>query len=164
VARLFVAVWPPPSVVEIIAGLPRTEIAGLRWTTPEQWHVTVRFFGEADVDEAIEACTHIDTPGCDLTLGPRIERLGRGVVMVPVHGLEPVADSVVGATAGIGRAPEPRAFRGHVTLARTKGTATCGLVGQPVSTGWTATEIALVRSDLHPHGARYTTVATFPMR
>jgi 2'-5' RNA ligase len=164
VARLFVAVWPPPSVVDVIGGLPRAEIDGLRWTVPEQWHVTVRFFGEADVDEAIEACRHVEAGACELTLGPRVERLGRGVVMVPVHGLDAVADAVTAATSTVGRAPEPRAFRGHVTLARSKGTARCALVGQPVTAKWTATDFTLVRSDLHPHGARYTTVATFPLR
>ena len=163
-ARLFVAVWPPSSVVEIIAGLPRAEIDGLRWTAPDQWHVTMRFFGEADVDEVMEACGRVDAAACDLTLGPRVERLGRGVVMVPVHGLDAVADAVIAATGTVGRAPEARAFRGHVTLARTKGAARCPLVGRPVSAAWTATEIALVRSDLHSHGARYTTVATFALR
>jgi 2'-5' RNA ligase len=164
VARLFVAVWPPPSVVDVIGGLPRADVDGLRWTVPEQWHVTMRFFGEADVDDAIEACGHIDAKACDLALGPRVERLGRGVVVAPVNGLDAVAEAVVGATGNVGRAPEPRPFRGHITLARTKGTSRCALVGEPVSAAWTATDITLVRSDLHPQGARYTTVATFALR
>ena len=43
--RLFIAVWPPPDVVEQVAALPRPPVAGLRWTEPEQWHVTLRFLG-----------------------------------------------------------------------------------------------------------------------
>ena len=136
----------------------------MRWTVPEQWHVTMRFFGEADIDDALEACGRIDAVACDVTLGPRVERLGRGVVMAPVHGLDAIALAVIDATSGAGRRPDDRPFRGHVTLARTKGAARCALVDQPVSATWRATEITLVRSDLHPHGARYTTVETFALR
>jgi 2'-5' RNA ligase len=164
VARLFVAVWPPPSVVEIIAGLPRAENDGLRWTGPEQWHVTMRFFGEAEIDDAVAACRLVDADTCDLTLGPCVERLGRGVVVAPVHGLNALANAVTSATGHVGRPTEPRAFRGHITLARTKGAVRNSLLGQPVSARWTAMSFALVRSDLHPHGARYTTIATFPLR
>jgi 2'-5' RNA ligase len=165
VARLFVAVWPPPSAVEVIAGLPRAEVDGLRWTGPEQWHVTVRFFGEADIDEAVAACRRIDAVACDVTMGPRVERLGRGVVVIPVDGLDALAGAVIGATSGVGRPPDDRPFRGHVTLARTKGGARrCPLIGQPVAAAWRATDVALVRSDLRPHGARYTTVETFALR
>jgi 2'-5' RNA ligase len=161
VARLFVAAWPPPPVVEVIAALPRPTVEGLRWTVPEQWHVTMRFFGEADVDEAAEACRRVVAAACGLTLGPRVERLGRGVVMAPVRGLDTVAAAVVGATAGVGRPPDDRPFRAHVTLARAK--KRCALIGEPIAATWTATEIALVQSSLHPHGARYTTVETFPL-
>jgi 2'-5' RNA ligase len=164
VARLFVALWPSPSVVEVIAALPRAEVDGLRWTVPEQWHVTMRFFGDADLDDALEACGRIDAVACDATLGPRVERLGRGVVVAPVHGLDAIAGAVIDATSAVGRPPDDRPFRGHVTLARTKGGARSALVGQSVSAAWRARDITLVRSDLHSHGARYTTVATFGLR
>jgi 2'-5' RNA ligase len=82
-----------------------------------------------------------------------------------VDGLDALAGAVVDATSAIGRPPDDRPFRGHVTVARTKGrVARCPLVGQPVAAAWRATDFALVRSDLHPHGARYTTVATFGLR
>jgi 2'-5' RNA ligase len=162
VARLFVAVWPPPPVVEAIAALPRANVDGLRWTVAEQWHVTMRFFGEADLDEAAAACRRVVAAACDLTMGPRVERLGRGVVVAPVRGLDAVAGAVVSATSTVGRPPEDRPFRGHVTLARAK--KRCALVGEPIVAAWKANEIALVQSNLHPHGARYTTVETFPLR
>ncbi|MER3453020.1 MAG: RNA 2',3'-cyclic phosphodiesterase, partial [Acidimicrobiia bacterium] len=43
--RLFVAVWPPEEVLDVVAKLPRPGVVGLRWTSREQWHVTLRFFG-----------------------------------------------------------------------------------------------------------------------
>ena len=55
--RLFVAVWPPDDVIDVLADLPRPEVAGVRWTTRGQWHVTLRFLGHVatvDVDEGIE--------------------------------------------------------------------------------------------------------------
>jgi 2'-5' RNA ligase len=164
VARLFVAVWPPPSVIEVIAALSRPKLSGLRWTVPKQWHVTMRFFGEADLDEAVAACRRVNAAASDLTLGPRIERLGRAVVVAPVAGLDALADAVTAATDTVGRPPEGRAFRGHLTLARTQALTRCPLVGEPISASWTATTIALVQSELHPKGSRYTTVETFPLR
>ena len=44
-ARLFVAAVPPAAVLDQIAELTRPEIEGLRWTTRDQWHATLRFLG-----------------------------------------------------------------------------------------------------------------------
>ena len=46
--RLFVAVSAPESVIGVLLGVDRPEVAGLRWTTEPQWHVTLRFLGEVD--------------------------------------------------------------------------------------------------------------------
>lgn len=162
-ARLFVAVTPPAAVMEVIAALPRPEVTGLRWTAPEQWHVTLRFLGEADVDVASSACARIDGASCEVSLGPAVERLGPGVVMAPVHGLGALERAVRAATEAVGTPPDDRRYRGHITLARIKGRAPCPLVGTPVSAGWTVTSVDLVRSDTGAAGARYTTVETFAL-
>ena len=47
--RLFVAVWPPASLTDQLRGLARPQQTGLRWTTEDQWHVTLRFFGGVEV-------------------------------------------------------------------------------------------------------------------
>jgi 2'-5' RNA ligase len=54
-ARLFVAVWPPAGVVETLQALERPDIPRLRWTTPEQWHVTLRFLGSFEIEPVMEA-------------------------------------------------------------------------------------------------------------
>jgi RNA 2',3'-cyclic 3'-phosphodiesterase len=161
-ARLFVAVWPPSEVLDLLAGLPRAEQPGVRWTTPDQWHVTLRFLGAADPDEVSAALRPLGDrlAPVDVVMGPRVGRLGRGVLVLPVAGLDAVAAAVVDATRHLGQPPEPRPFLGHLTLARLKGAPACGLTDRVVRAGWIATELALVRSDLHPHGARYTTVST----
>ena len=54
-ARLFIAVWPPPVVLDAIARLPWPAVEGVRYTTRDQWHLTLRFLGNADIDEAQQA-------------------------------------------------------------------------------------------------------------
>jgi 2'-5' RNA ligase len=161
--RLFAAVWPPPEVVEALAVLPRPEVPGLRWTTPDQWHVTLRFFGEADVAEAVEAFRGIHGGGALVAgLGPATGRFGRRVLHVPVRGLDALAAATVAATAGVGERPGPRAFAGHVTLARARhprGVDLRPLAGAPVAGRWVVEEVTLVASHLGPGGARYEVVA-----
>lgn len=166
--RLFVAVWPPPEVVATLAALPRPDVAGLRWTSADQWHVTLRFLGEADPDDAVRALGGADRVGeASVGLGPVTGRFGRRVLHVPARGLEAAAASVVAATAGLGQAAPDRPFSGHVTLARARGRRGVDLrplSGVPVEAGWTATELTLVASHLGGSGpARYEVVEAFPL-
>src|SRR5438445_10975988 len=55
VPRLFVAVWLPEHVLDLVAALPRPDVEGLRWTSRDQWHVTLRFFGNVELDDAVAA-------------------------------------------------------------------------------------------------------------
>ena len=161
-ARLFVAVWPPADMVELMASLPRPEQPGVRWTTVEQWHVTLRFLGEADVDAARGALAELEAASCQAVLGPGARRLGPSAFVVPVGGLDELAAGVERAMEGVGQ-PSPRdpsRFRGHLTLARLKGKARAVLdVSAVVSASWWVTSVALVQSHMHPQGARYETLA-----
>jgi 2'-5' RNA ligase len=166
--RLFVAVWPPGPVLDLVADLPRPAVVGLRWTSREQWHVTLRFLGRVEdpapvVEALVAAAASVPGP-ITAVLGPETGRFGQRVLHVPVSGLEPLADAVVAATAGFGEPPEDRPFHGHLTLARARARVDLRpLCGIPVSATWPVTTVALVRSDLHPHGARYTDVAVAPL-
>ena len=169
-ARLFVAVWPPPDVVQAIATLPRPPVIGLRWTRPEQWHVTLRFLGWVEdvdpVSEALAAAT-AELPPVEASVGPALGRFGGRVLHVPVEGLDPVATAVVNATADLGKPPEDRPFAGHLTLARVaKGVRVDlrPLVGEPVSGRWPVEEVTLVESRLSPAGARYEVIERHPLR
>jgi 2'-5' RNA ligase len=162
--RLFVAVWPPDEVLSLIAALPRPEVEGLRWTTRDQWHVTLRFFGAVELESASTALRSVSAPRATAVLGPETGRFGKGVLHVPVSGLDEVATAVVGATAAVGQAPEPRPFRGHLTLARARdrrrGVDLRPFVGTPVSATWPVSELCLVESRLSPKGANYEVVET----
>jgi 2'-5' RNA ligase len=154
-ARLFVAAWPPAEVVEALRQLARPGHPRLRWTTAEQWHVTLRFFGSTETQPVEAALATIDVPAVTARLGPALTRLGRGVLVAPVEGLDELAAVVVDATAELGRPPGHRRFSGHLTMARSKGRVPTELAGVPVEAEWAVDEVTLVASHLHPHGARY---------
>lgn len=164
--RLFVAVWPPASVIDAVRAMPRPNVDGLRWTTENQWHVTLRFFGEADVDDAVAALATADTSATTAVMGPATGRFGRRILHVPVSGLDEIATRVVDKTKGVGKPPEPRPFNGHLTLARARDRRGVDLrpyCGAPLAGEWAVDEITLVASRLSPTGARYEIVERFPL-
>jgi 2'-5' RNA ligase len=161
--RLFVAVWPPPSLVGWLRELQRPDRPSLRWTTEDQWHVTLRFLGGIDEEAQgslraalTEVAATVDP--FDARAGPLPRSLGRGVLVLPVEGLDALAARLAGATREIGQPPPDRPFRGHITLARARRPgALTGLdkLAGAMSDQWSVTEITLVQSDLQPEGARY---------
>jgi 2'-5' RNA ligase len=169
VARLFAAVWPPASLVAQLRGLDRPARPGLRWSTEDQWHVTLRFFGQ--VDEVTEVTlraalrqTAVAASTVEVSAGPAPRGLGRAVWALPVEGLETLAKRIADVTAKMGQPAPDRRFRGHITLARGRRPGTVAeLAASPVSARWTVREITLVRSDLRPEGARYEVVGRWPL-
>jgi RNA 2',3'-cyclic 3'-phosphodiesterase len=156
--RLFVAVWPPGEVVEALAALSRPEVTGLRWV--DQWHVTLRFLGDVDEDLALETFARVELSGSVLAeVGPEATVVGRRVLCLPVRGLDELAASVREATAGIGDAgPE---FRGHLTLARSRGRrARLAPVLLRLEALWPVHELTLVSSALSAAGPVYQVVAS----
>jgi 2'-5' RNA ligase len=154
--RLFVAVWPPPEVVERLGELRRGERPGVRWTTADQWHVTLRFLGEVD-DPApvIDALARAPLAPAEARLGPASKPLGRHAVAVPVAGLDDLARGIVVATAAFGTPPPDRDYHGHITLARLRHGNPRAVAGEPIEARWAVEDVLLVRSRLHPDGARY---------
>ena len=150
-----------------LAGLERPEVPGLRWTGPDQWHVTLRFLGEAEAGPARSAFRRIEAADpVTAVLGPATGRFGRRVLHVPVAGLEGLAAATVAATAEMGVPPDGRAFAGHVTLARARdrrGVDLRRLVGAPVAALWSVRELTLVASHLGRGPARYEVVETLAL-
>jgi 2'-5' RNA ligase len=161
--RLFVAVWPPPEVLDKVAALHRPPLEHGRWTTPDQWHVTLRFFGSVeDARPVVNALAGTELPAAVAELGPASRALSRSVLSIPVTGLDPLADAVRDATAALGKPPDPRPFRGHLTLARLRRGSAGALGGAAFSARFAVDEVTVVRSDLHPHGARYEVIESIP--
>lgn len=155
VARLFVAVSLPEPVLDAITALPRPFEEGVRWTGREQWHVTLRFLGDADVEEAATALGRLAAVACEAVVGERVIRLGRSVVCLPVAGLDSLARAVSECTGGVGDPPDTRPFKGHITLARLKARVACSLLGTRFCARFPVNEVELVESTLTREGALY---------
>ena len=158
--RLFIAVWPPDDARRELAEMPRPAVDGLRWTKPERLHVTLRFLGQSDETAVQAALAEADLPEAQVTLGPRVERLGRGVLMVPAQGLDDLAAAVEAAIARLSLPPADHPFTGHLTVARFKRKPPPGYRPR-MEAAFTAKEIALVRTE--PSGS-YTNVQRFELR
>jgi 2'-5' RNA ligase len=146
--------------------MPRPDVEGLRWTTEDQWHVTLRFLGECDVDDAIAAMSAVSAGATTAVMGPATGRFGRRVLHVPVAGLDDIARRVVNKTKRVGKPPEPRPFHGHLTLARARdrrGVDLRSYCDVPMAAAWPVDEATLVASRLSPGGARYEVIERFPL-
>lgn len=168
------AVWPTPEVCDALRSIPRPERPGVRWTTPESWHVTLRFLGEVpDPAPVIEALQR-ELPG----RGARPARLDDvtdalgSVLVVRVEGLRSLATLTRLATSRLGDPPRPDPFEGHITIARGGRRAVDpDLVGQAVKAGprpdWTVEQVALVRTvsgGIAPgSSSRYETLETISL-
>ncbi|MYS59392.1 MULTISPECIES: RNA 2',3'-cyclic phosphodiesterase [Streptomycetaceae] len=189
--RLFVAVAPPDEalrelgdVVDGLRALPGAD--ALRWTGPEQWHLTLAFLGEVaedtlpDLRERLARAARRHPPARLRLAGGG--RFGDRVLWAGVTGHTPelgrLAASVNAAARHAGIAlDEERRFTAHLTLARNRGHTRLRPFAEPLADfagrDWTAREIALIRSNLPaPASAapgapgprpRYQTLGTWPL-
>ncbi len=163
------AVWLPASLVGQIRAIERPARPGLRWTTEDQWHVTLRFLGEVE-EERLDlpdrlASVASRSAAVPAALGARPRKLGDRVWILPVDGLDVLASAIQEATSDIGqRAPAGQRFRGHLTLARgRRPECLSDLPTRDFAGVWTVSELTLVRSELHPDGARYEVIGRWPL-
>jgi 2'-5' RNA ligase len=166
---MFLAVWPPESLVARLRSLERPVRPGLRWTTEDQWHVTLRFLGELDaatsdlVSRAVEVSVG-EWVAPTVSAGPAPVALSGHVWVLPVEGLSELAGRVEAATAAAVPVAEARRFRGHLTLARSRRPG--GFVSLPapeVGGVWQVRELTLVGSQLAADGAVYTVIRRWPL-
>ena len=164
IERMFLAVSPPPEIIDIISDLPTKALRGVRYTKRKQWHVTMRFLGDCERHHALGALEALQAPAASVNLGPDVSLLGNRVVIIPATGLEATAAAVDLAYDGIGE-PTDREFLGHITLARLKGRplrdpSMVSVLGAPISATWHVDTIDLWKSEVTPEGAVHTLVAT----
>lgn len=164
--RAFVALIPPPAALaeldDAVAPL-RTAHPDLRWTPPDQWHLTLAFLG--DVDEGLlpdltEGLARAARRHRRIALafagagrfGDRV--LWTRVVDPPAggDGLRRLAGSAGAAARRCGIPVEDRPYRPHLTLARARPGAdlrpAVELLGGFAGSPWTADALHLVRSRL----------------
>ena len=182
---MFVAVVPPARALDHLEDFlapRRSADPGFRWTTQEQWHLTLAFMAdvaERRIDDLVDRLTRAAArrrPFSATVAGggafPNVARAKVVFAGVETDGVE-LGRLAPGARAAVGRAGAEVAggrFRPHVTLAR---------VGRPVEATrwvrvldsyrgptWQADEIALVASYLGEgvrRRPRYDVVETFSL-
>jgi 2'-5' RNA ligase len=169
-ATLFVAIVPPTEALAQLAAAVdelRQTTPELRWIASHRWHITLAFLGRADPNEELASrlarVAHRHEPPVLRVAGAG--RFGRRVLFAKVDGdLKPLAAGVARAATRAGYQLEERAFRSHLTLARSgrnqvdlaRLAAQMAAVSGPA---WAAQELRLMR------GAQpgYQTVQTWPL-
>lgn len=176
--RAFIAVDMPPTVADAVKrcrAVLEKKVSGVKWTKPENVHLTLRFLGEVPKEEIrkIGEAAFIVAKNSE---GLRLQAEGggifpeRGFPRVIWMGLQGEIDLLLSirrkidaALNEIGFPKEKRPFRGHLTIGRVKGRADAGLLRRELqlieniqSETFTARRIALFKSDLKPGGAVYT--------
>ena len=165
-ARLFVALRPPPEVVALLSALDRPALPGVRWSVPEQWLVKLRPLGHVDgrvvpaLRDALGA--ELDgAPAAACRLGPATRRLGGQWLGVPVAGLDDLSAVVFEATEELVPVTHPQPFLADLVLAR--GRVPRELAGHPVAGSWTARSVSLLADRSAPGRVRFEELASFPL-
>jgi RNA 2',3'-cyclic 3'-phosphodiesterase len=125
--RLFTAIELPDEVCDELHRL-RMPLPGARWIASESYHITLRFAGDignVEAREFIANLVRIEPDGFELRLsglgvfgGDDPHSIWAGVESKPE--LEELARAHEKAARNAGLAPDTRAFKPHVTLARLK--------------------------------------------
>lgn len=180
--RMFVAVMPPPEVVEDLAEYvePRAERdSPLRWMPQQNWHLTLAFMSavaERDLDELIERLA--EAAGRRRPFELRLQ--GSGSFPDPARGkllytgvagdtdrLEQLSAGARSAAVRAGVEVDGAKFRPHLTLARSNRpvemTRWLRIFDLYAGPNWQVDEIALVQSELAPGGSRYQVREVFPL-
>lgn len=161
----------------------RLRSPNVRWTKPDQLHLTLKFLGDVPSDEIpaiseglLKSCCR--TSPLRLSIGgvgcfpsptrPRIIWLGIAGDLAPLEALQKAIDD---QTKSHGPHVEEREFHPHLTIGRIK-TAEGGArrVGEMVSEiriealgHWNAREVELIQSTLSSAGSSYQILAKFAL-
>ncbi len=188
--RSFVAIHLPDAAREVLGQISEQlslEVPGgsVRWTRVSAVHLTLKFLGdvaEADLPQIKAALATVGQrhapftftvagAGCFPNLNrPRVVWVG---IQEQTGSLAALQRDVEESLAPLGFKPERRAYHPHLTLGRTKDrvhSSDLRRIGEVVA----AAEVGelgqvrvksfrLMRSDLHPDGAIYTSLAAFAL-
>jgi 2'-5' RNA ligase len=183
--RLFIAIPIPEPVRDEVIRVQRelqllTSRGAVRWTKPDQFHLTLRFLGDvpvAGLEKLRESVNAVCLSAQPLQL--RAEGIGffpnphsPRVVWVGIDDKEgllvDLQKRIEAAVRPFAAEPGEKNFSGHVTLGRVKKlkppdgrklAAYAQTVKDRTFGEWTAHEIEIIRSELSPGGARHTLLA-----
>ncbi len=175
--RLFIALPLPNDIRSALAQICGG-IAGTRWVEPENFHITMRFIGEAGRGEADDLHTELSAirfPEFDLALrgiGTFERRSHVHMLWAGLDLAQPVIelhDRIEAAAVRAGFKREQRKFKPHVTLCRFKSYNMPDLgpyleMNNAFSTPeFTLDHFNLYQSRLGHGGARYEILSEYPL-
>ncbi len=174
--RLFVGIDPPEAIKDQLVDL-MGGVAGARWQSDAQLHLTLRFIGEVDRHQANDvaaALASLHSPRFELRLAGagtfdrrgQVNALWAGVT--PHQPLRDLHKKVDQAVVRAAVPPEPRAYHPHITLARiNRETGPIdGFVSQHgglSSAPFAVDDFCLYESQLSRDGSIYTIVERYPL-
>jgi len=183
--RLFLAIPMPEAVRNEITGVQQemrqlVSRDAVRWTKPEQFHLTLRFLGDVPVERvaALQEAVHAVCRGSPAL---RLRAQGTGffpnarsprVIWAGVNDgeghLVDLQKKIEAVVRLFTKESGTERFAGHVTVGRVKFLKRpeieklaehAQVVKDHLFGEWTANEVELIRSDLLPAGARHTLLA-----
>jgi RNA 2',3'-cyclic 3'-phosphodiesterase len=178
--RLFLALDLPTALIDdvraICVGLPAA-----RWTSPAQWHVTLRFLGDTsdDAERALRVqLRQVRFAGFEVALrgvGLFPSSSGRTPPQVLWAGVTPApAVEALKRAINVTLGPDPesdvRGFFPHLTLARFRQAPGDDLARYTTNhagfatTPWTVRDFRLYRSRLGRQGAVHEEIETYPLQ
>ena len=182
--RTFIALVIPKAWIDHLSRIAQDlagQMSGLSWVKPENMHITIRFLGDLGDSgvrragesarrgvEALPAFTaKLGAPGAFPAMDqPRVLWVGLS------EGAEQAAAVAKGVNLRLqqdGFGPPDKPFRPHITLARVREQAR-GVekfrqyAPPPPPEGALLDRIVVMKSDLHPAGARYTALEEIRLR
>lgn len=173
-------------IAEVQAELKRRAFGldGLGWVRPEGLHLTLRFLGDI-AEEQVEPLKALlrevavgikpfalEARGIGVFPNPRAPRviwLGLQGTPESMDALRRMQTGIEAGVAGLGFAPESRRFTAHLTLARVRDRHSGAALAKVLEANrdravgsFIAASVGLVRSELRPTGAVYTTLVEVP--
>jgi 2'-5' RNA ligase len=182
--RTFVALLIPEAWADYLGRVERdlaASMSALSWVKPENLHLTLRFLGDLGDSGVLRAGESVrrgaeETRAFQAKLGglaafPLMDR-PRVLWATLADGADEAAALARSVNANLKRdgfGPPDKPFRPHITLARIREGAR-GLAAireyapPPVPEGAWLDHVALMKSELHPAGARYTALVEVRLR
>jgi 2'-5' RNA ligase len=183
--RTFIAIEIPSEIKAALASLQnemRRAGADVSWTRPENIHLTLKFLGEVDerrIGEIEKVCADMAAEFQPFTLSlnetgvfpnarqPRVLWAGLAGEIEKAVEMQRRLDE---GLALIGFEREEKEFHPHLTIGRVKSNKKTremlSLAGahQVPALSFVVAELVLMKSELHPAGARYTPLAKASLR
>jgi RNA 2',3'-cyclic 3'-phosphodiesterase len=188
--RTFAAIYPPSEIINELQSTQaflQKDVAAdaVRWTKPEQIHLTLQFLGyikrdlldlfQSALDRVCQetCCFEMCAKAVGCFPSSRRPRIIWAGLTGELDGLETLKGKLDAAFGGLGYAPEERKFHPHLTIGRVANlkTSDARRLAKGIAEfkskqfgGWQVRRINLMQSILSPKGAKYELLKSFPLK